>query len=73
MANVKRCDRCERIYEPDKYESGLFVREVEGETGYIMRQFDLCEECKVQLRWFVDGGNIEPAHSRFVIETCGDA
>ena len=62
MANVKKCDRCGKIYaRNNRMTNGLYKNEsVDGiakttSIGNYLKQIDLCDECLDKLDIFLSG------------------
>ena len=57
MANVKKCDRCDKVYEPDynatPKKGQLALYEYVGDNVYRLDEKDLCDSCRKSLEdWF---------------------
>ena len=57
MSLAKRCDRCEKLYEPKDIDIrgaivngiGLISRDAQNTNAITRRYFDLCPECLLSL------------------------
>ena len=63
MANVKKCDRCDRYYDTNtKYIGGaLSLSRISAiklftTTDECHRHFDLCDDCLTEFYEFINGG-----------------
>ena len=50
--NVKRCDRCGKVYEREGYDLTLYNLE-EDVKGALEVEYDLCSECSMEFRIFM--------------------
>ena len=65
MSLAKRCDRCEKLYEPKDIDIrgaivnglGLISRDAQNTNAITRRYFDLCPECLLSFATWLKNGS----------------
>lgn len=68
MGLAKRCDRCEKLYEPKDIDIrgaivnglGLISRDAQNTNAISRRYFDLCPECLLSFANWLKNGSRQP-------------